>query len=574
MSVSNLSRLTVLSLFVAICLSVAVPAGAVIQQDAGSDGSVEFEAESAEGVVTAGTGVYAGQTFQLDTSPADYSGTGLMRALPDSGSANASDLTAPYITYTINFVKTGTHYVWLRSANDGGGANSCMIGFDGAITNNNFGLTNALVWTWATDGAYSIDVPSVGEHTFIVAMREDGCGVDRVALSTSASYHPEGPAVLLPNVLALAQADAEAALTAAGFTNIIIDNTGGGAALDVGEVGKTTPGPGTVTLLTNLADPVTVQTILAVGTHFRWTGAVDNKIETEGNWQAYGDPLPTWPPTDVQMRLIKPGSYTLSSALTPRQLVPQGGVTVTILSGGVLGDSGGNNGVYADSSEGPVGRVVVEEGGIIDGGRNWMMGTRSWMSVNPGGSTDGLIDAELVVNGSFTTGNQLFLGHGSTAGSDLNSLAEIGGNGALNVKHLQANAGNAVIRFVGDADSFGVLTMTGRFTVGGSLEIDTAAYAGGAGSWDIMTFPLINETKYMLLADFVATAVVPSGWTVTTDGAKITLAFDGGAGDGDGDGGSGSDGVPVAGMPVTGAIGLGLVAAACALGGSMFLRKK
>ncbi len=39
-------------------------------------------------------------------------------------------------------------------------------------------------------------------------------------------------------------------------------------------------------------------------------------------------------------------------------------------------------------------------------------------------------------------------------------------------------------------------------------------------------------------------------------------------------GGSGSDGVPVAGMPVTGAIGLGLLAAACALGGSMFLRKK
>ena len=47
-----------------------------------------------------------------------------------------------------------------------------------------------------------------------------------------------------------------------------------------------------------------------------------------------------------------------------------------------------------------------------------------------------------------------------------------------------------------------------------------------------------------------------------------------GDGDGDGDGGSGEVGTPEAGMPVTGALGLGLVAAACALGGSMFLRKK
>ncbi len=61
---------------------------------------------------------------------------------------------------------------------------------------------------------------------------------------------------------------------------------------------------------------------------------------------------------------------------------------------------------------------------------------------------------------------------------------------------------------------------------------------------------------------------------VGTSWAVVTSSLGGAPGDGDGDGGDGSDGTPVAGMPVTGAIGLGLVAAACALGGSMFLRKK
>ena len=43
---------------------------------------------------------------------------------------------------------------------------------------------------------------------------------------------------------------------------------------------------------------------------------------------------------------------------------------------------------------------------------------------------------------------------------------------------------------------------------------------------------------------------------------------------GDCAGGAGGTATPEAGMPVAGAVGLGLVAAACALGGSMFLRKK
>ena len=66
--------------------------------------------------------------------------------------------------------------------------------------------------------------------------------------------------------------------------------------------------------------------------------------------------------------------------------------------------------------------------------------------------------------------------------------------------------------------------------------------------------------------------------------AEIGLLTDSSGGDGDGDGdgdggagdggGAGGTATPVAGMPVAGAVGLGLVAAACALGGSMFLRKK
>ncbi len=67
----------------------------------------------------------------------------------------------------------------------------------------------------------------------------------------------------------------------------------------------------------------------------------------------------------------------------------------------------------------------------------------------------------------------------------------------------------------------------------------------------------------------------------TSSGSLVVNGFGapgGGDGDGDGDGGPGAGGAgtakPVAGMPVAGAMGLGLVAAALALGGSMFLRKK
>ncbi len=385
----------------------------------------------------------------------------------------------------------------------------------------------------------------------------------------------------LTNVAGMTLVNGEAALETAGFTNRTVTSQGGSFSIPVGDISRTTPRANTEHDPANVVDVRTVATANAV---FQWIGPDGGDLNTEANWFPQGAAPPTWPPvgttsTDNGLRVNKGGSYTLASEMSVRNLAVQGGVTVTILNGGIIHTTGGGaNGVWADTSVGPVGRIVIDEGGIFDGTRNMQIGGQSWAAVNYGGAAaDGLINGELVINGTYVTSGHVNCS--TNAARDVNSLIEIGGNGSATVGgKLRARANNTVIRFVGDADSFGVLALSNEFEVNGTLDIDTTAYTGGAGSWDIMTFVAApNEgTNSTTLADWAATATLPAGWTVTPAADKVTLAFAGagGDGDGDGDGGAGGAGTPEAGMPVTGAIGLGLLAAACALGGSMFLRKK
>src|SRR5204863_3163835 len=114
------------------------------------------------------------------TSPAGVSGTALL-AGPNTGVNQDTGYAAnsPRLDYQVNFVKTGVHHVWIRGIGATGSDDSIHAGLDGAESTtsdriSSFGTT----WTWSRDTmdgvSATINVTSVGLHTFNLWMREDG----------------------------------------------------------------------------------------------------------------------------------------------------------------------------------------------------------------------------------------------------------------------------------------------------------------------------------------------------------------------------------------------------------------
>jgi hypothetical protein len=165
-------------------------------QDSGADGIVSMESENFDLNVSQG-----GFDWTSVTSPASYSGTGAMQALPNSGTNNNTGYVdnSPRLDFEVDFVKTGTHYVWLRSnANGSGSDDSAHAGLNNQAntSSDRFDLSNDAGWVWTKDTMDGVpaefDVPSTGVHTVNIWMREDGARIDKIVLTTSASYTPTG----------------------------------------------------------------------------------------------------------------------------------------------------------------------------------------------------------------------------------------------------------------------------------------------------------------------------------------------------------------------------------------------
>jgi hypothetical protein len=127
-----------------------------------------------------------------------YSGTAL-QALPNTG----TNLDTGYVTnsprldFQVNFVRTGTHYVWVRGVGAASTDDSLHVGLDGAAVataDRITGFSPTLDWSQETmDGVVAtIEVATPGEHTLNVWMREDGTVVDKVVLSVNPAYQPSG----------------------------------------------------------------------------------------------------------------------------------------------------------------------------------------------------------------------------------------------------------------------------------------------------------------------------------------------------------------------------------------------
>ena len=124
-------------------------------------------------------------------------GVSAMQALPDSGARIASNYVSksPYLQFKVNFVKTGTHYIWLRG-HATGNDNSAHVGLNGKATlsSENVTLPVNQGWVWSGSAAggqrATINVSQTGVHTVEVWMREDGLLLDQVLFTTSARYTP------------------------------------------------------------------------------------------------------------------------------------------------------------------------------------------------------------------------------------------------------------------------------------------------------------------------------------------------------------------------------------------------
>src|SRR6185369_2221897 len=135
------------------------------------------------------------------TAYAGFSGTAAMRVTPDDGGFQDTGTFAansPRLNFSVNFIATGTHYVWIRGwAPVGGTDDSVHVGLDGAEVATADRLTGwGGAYSWHKNTMDNVDatlnIATAGVHTINVWMREDGFVCDKILITTNAAYTPTG----------------------------------------------------------------------------------------------------------------------------------------------------------------------------------------------------------------------------------------------------------------------------------------------------------------------------------------------------------------------------------------------
>ncbi len=154
-----------------------------------SGGAVVIEAENYNTKVSRG-----GRSWVV----AAQSGTTVMKTTPDAGANVASGYVSksPFMRFNLSFTRTGIHYIWIRGKGVSNG-NTVHVGLDGkaVTTAEKIGIPVNQGFTWSASsgsGRARVNVSRTGAHTLEVYMREDGCIVDKILISTSSSYTPSG----------------------------------------------------------------------------------------------------------------------------------------------------------------------------------------------------------------------------------------------------------------------------------------------------------------------------------------------------------------------------------------------
>lgn len=269
-----------------------------------TDGLVVMEAESYHSNTPR-----SAHNWILVTTPAGFIGSGAMQASPDANAGYDTNYAAqsPQLDFNVNFVVTGTHYVWVRGYGVNGSGDSVHVGLDGVEINTSdriyFNIGN-YSWSNATmDGpAATFTVSQVGVHTVNVWMREDGFIFDRILLTTNPSYPlffgdtsagpPESPRNPPP--------EAPTLLGTAGVLSANLSWTpgGGGAPTSYNVLRSTTSG-GPYTQIASVTGTTYTDVGLTSGTTYYYVVQAANQVGVSPNSnQVAITPLPLPPRTN------------------------------------------------------------------------------------------------------------------------------------------------------------------------------------------------------------------------------------------------------------------------------------
>ncbi len=169
-------------------LDVPLGDGKIHQQSNDADGLMEAEAEDFS-YRADGTSGFEKKFWYEHEDPQASDGVFMM--VQDNGNRNsAGTLNGPRMDFIVNFTKTGAHYVWLRVKPDHGADNSVVLAFEDE-NRGDWSLGDNPDWIWVKADS-TIQVPTTGQQTFSVFMREDGTKVDKVLLTSNPDYDPSG----------------------------------------------------------------------------------------------------------------------------------------------------------------------------------------------------------------------------------------------------------------------------------------------------------------------------------------------------------------------------------------------
>ena len=161
-----------------------------LNQDPGPDGIVSVEAEHYDNKEPGQNG-----TGWEEIGPTGGFTGELGMQVANEGSNDTTYLTeSARLDYEIDFVKTGTYYVWVLAWGPDGNSDSCHAGLDGqgipTCDRMSGGWNNGYVWNNETmdPERSTFEVTSIGIHTLNIWMREDELIVDKIVLTTNPDF--------------------------------------------------------------------------------------------------------------------------------------------------------------------------------------------------------------------------------------------------------------------------------------------------------------------------------------------------------------------------------------------------
>lgn len=313
--------------------------------------------------------VPAGNHSWVPSSFAGFSGSGGMITIPNIGTIKNGANGSPMLAYSVNFPAAGTYYVWVRGLGDtnaaGEGKNdSVHVGLNGSLaaSSDKIDLFPAGAWNWTNStrdpAVATINVPSPGNHTVNVWMREDGLAIDKLEFTTDITYSPSGTGTSVNGGSNTATGSGN---TGSGSANNSGTGTQSNQAPTVNAGVDTTTTVGTViTLSGNVSDDSLPMNVLTTG----WSMLSGPGIATFTNQNS--------PATAVSFDA--PGSYLLELTATDSALNTTDTLMVTVTSANQGSGNANNSG--SGTSQNPIrinaGGPQIASAGLI------------WIADNPG----------------------------------------------------------------------------------------------------------------------------------------------------------------------------------------------